>query len=53
MAEAVGISAFRPRDMIKEREGGGRFSFTWHKAKRDKYLRGKEVTHVAVKCIKG
>ena len=53
LAEAVGISAFRPRDMMKEREGGGRFSFLWKKVKGNKHLRGREVTNVAVKCIKG
>ena len=53
LGEAVGISAFRPRDILKERQGGGRLSFFWRKAKRKSYLHSKEITNVAVKCIKG
>ena len=53
LAEAVGISAFHPRDILKQREGGPRFSFLWRKAKRNSYLRCKTVTNVAVKSIKG
>jgi hypothetical protein len=53
LAEAVGISAFHPREMLKERAGGGRFSFFWHKAKRNRLLQSREVTKVAVKSIKG
>ena len=49
----MGISAFRPRDMLTEREGRGRLSFLWRKAKRNNHLRGRELTNVAVKCIKG
>ena len=53
MAEAVGISAFQPREMLKERAGGGRFSFFWRKAKKNILLRSRQVTNVAVKSIKG
>ena len=53
LAEAVGISAFHPRDMLKERQSAGRFSFLRGKAKRDHYLRCKDVTNVAIKCVKG
>ena len=53
LAEVVGISAFHPRDMLKERESAGRFSFLWRKAKRNRNLRCTDVTNVAIKSIKG
>ena len=53
LAEAVGISAFHPRDMLQERESGGRFSFLWRKVERNSYLHCTDVTNVAIKSIKG
>ncbi|CAB4004164.1 vascular endothelial growth factor receptor 2-like [Paramuricea clavata] len=52
LAEAIGISAFHPRDMLREREGGRRFSFFNRTTKRNSYVFCKEVTQVAVKVIK-
>ncbi|CAB4019700.1 vascular endothelial growth factor receptor 2-like, partial [Paramuricea clavata] len=52
LAEAVGISSFHPREVLKERAGGGRFSFFLYKAKRNRLLNSREVTKVAVKSIK-
>ena len=53
LAEAVGISAFHPRDMLKERESGGRLSFLLRKRKRNRYLNCTTVTNVAIKNVKG
>jgi hypothetical protein len=53
LADAIGISAFRPRDMLREREGGRRFSFFNRTRKRNSYVFCKEVTQVAVKTMKG
>ena len=53
LAEAVGISAFNPRDILREREGGRRFSLFHRTAKRNSYVYCKQVTNVAVKKLKG
>ena len=53
LAEAVGILAFNPRDILREREGGRRFSLFNRRAKRNSYVFCKEVTNVAVKKLKG
>jgi hypothetical protein len=53
LAEAIGISAFHPRGMLREREGGRRFSFFNRTTKRNCYIFCKEVIQVAVKTIKG
>ena len=53
LAEAVGISAFRPRDVLKEKEGRRRFSFFNRMTKRSSYVYCEEITKVAVKRIKG
>jgi hypothetical protein len=54
LAEAIGISAFHPRDMLREREGGRRFCLFNRTTKReDSYAFCKDVTQVAVKTIKG
>ena len=53
LAEAIGISAFHPRDMLRDREGGRRFSFFNRTTKRNSYVFCKEVTQVAVKTMKG
>ena len=53
LAEAVGISAFHPRDMLKEKESRSRFSIFNRMEKRNSYVYCKEVTKVAVKGIKG
>ena len=52
LADAIGISAFHPRDMLREREGGRRFSFN-STTKRNSYVFCKEATQVAVKRMKG
>jgi hypothetical protein len=53
LAEAIGISAFRPRDILKERKSRRRFSFFNRMTKTSSYVYCKEVTKVAVKRIKG
>ena len=53
LAEATGISAFHPRDILKERESRRRFSFFSRMSKRNSYVYCKEVTKVAVKRLKG
>ena len=53
LAEAVGISAFNPRDILRKREGGRRFSLFPRTAKRNSYVYCKQVTNVAVKKLKG
>ena len=56
LAEAIGISAFHPRDMLRERTGGRRFSFLPffdRTGKRNSYIYCKQVSSVAVKTIKG
>jgi hypothetical protein len=53
LAEAIGISAFHPRDILKERESRRRFSFFNRMAKRNSYVCCKEVTKVAIKRTKG
>ena len=53
LAEATGIAAFHPRDILKEKEGGRRFSFFNRTAKRNSYVYCKEITKVAVKKLKG
>ncbi|CAB3997544.1 vascular endothelial growth factor receptor 2-like [Paramuricea clavata] len=52
LAEAIGISAFHPRDMLREREGGRRFSLFNRTTKRNSYVFCTEVTQVAVKTMK-
>ena len=53
LAEGIGISAFRPRDILRERAGGRRFSSLFDRtAKRNSYIYCKEVTQVAVKTVK-
>ena len=53
LAEAIGISAFHPRAILKERESRRPFSIFNRMAKRNSYVDCKEVTKVAVKRIKG
>ena len=53
LAEAIGISAFHPRDVLKEKERRRRFSFLFWAKKRKSYVNCKEVTKVAVKKLKG
>ena len=54
LAEGTGISAFRPRDILRQRAGGRRFSSLFDRtAKRNSYVYCKEVTQVAVKTVKG
>ena len=53
LAEAVGIAAFNPRDVLRERTGGLRFSLFNRTAKRNSYVFCKQVTKVAVKKLKG
>jgi hypothetical protein len=54
LADAIGISAFRPRDMLKERAGGRGLSSLFDRtAKRNNYIYCKEITQVAVKTVKG
>ena len=53
LAEAVGISAFHPRDMLKQKESRSRFSIFNRFEKRNSYVYCKEVTKVAVKGLKG
>ena len=53
LAEAIGISAFHPRDVLKEKEGGRRFSFFSRTTKRNSYVYCKDITKVAVKKLKG
>ncbi|XP_046853276.1 mast/stem cell growth factor receptor kita-like isoform X2 [Xenia sp. Carnegie-2017] len=52
LAEAVGISAFRPRDILREKGSRRRFSFFNRMVKRNSYVYSREVTKVAVKKIK-
>ncbi|CAB4005680.1 vascular endothelial growth factor receptor 2-like, partial [Paramuricea clavata] len=52
LAEAMGISAFRPRDILKGRKSRRRFSFFNRMTKTSSYVYCKEVTKVAVKRIK-
>ncbi|CAB3981076.1 vascular endothelial growth factor receptor 2-like [Paramuricea clavata] len=52
LADAIGISAFHPRDMLRDREGGRRFPFFNRTTKRNSYVFCKEVTQVAVKTMK-
>ena len=53
LAEAIGISAFRPRDILREKGSRRRFSFFNRMVKRNSYVYSREVTKVAVKKIKG
>ena len=53
LAEAMGISAFHPRNILKEREGRRSFSLFNRTSKRNSYVFSKEVTEVAIKRIKG
>ncbi|XP_046854041.1 vascular endothelial growth factor receptor 1-like [Xenia sp. Carnegie-2017] len=52
LAEAIGISAFRPRDILREKGSRRRFSFFNRMVKRNSYVYSREVTKVAVKKIK-
>ncbi|XP_028407243.1 fibroblast growth factor receptor 2-like [Dendronephthya gigantea] len=52
LSEATGISAFHPRDILKERESRRRFSLFSRTSKRNSYVYCKEVTKVAVKRLK-
>ena len=49
----MGISAFHPRDILKEKESRRRFSLFNRTGKRNSYVDCKEVTKVAVKGVKG
>ena len=53
LAEAMGISAFHPRNILKEIENRRPFFFFNRMAKRNSYVYSKEVTEVAVKRMKG
>jgi hypothetical protein len=53
LADAIGISAFHPRDMLRDRESGRRFSLFNRTTKRNSYVFCTEVTQVAVKTTKG
>ncbi|XP_028408446.1 platelet-derived growth factor receptor alpha-like [Dendronephthya gigantea] len=53
LAEATGISAFHPRDILKERESRRRFSLFSRTSKRNNYVYCKKLTKVAVKRLKG
>ena len=51
LAEAMGISAFHPRNILKESRR--RFALFNRTTKRNSYVYCKEVTKVAVKRTKG
>ncbi|XP_046852604.1 fibroblast growth factor receptor 1-like isoform X2 [Xenia sp. Carnegie-2017] len=52
LAEAVGISAFHPRDILREKGSRRRFPFINRMVKRNSYVYSREVTKVAVKKTK-
>ena len=53
LAEATGISAFHPREILREREGGQKFSSFWRNVIKTNYINSRQVTRVAVKGLKG
>ena len=53
LAEAIGISGFRPRDILKQRSNRRRLSMFLRSFRRNNYVYCKEVTTIAVKKLKG